>query len=188
MYPIFRLLKEYLRNRSAAPLKFSGEHVSHHRCWPQDIDVFLEMNNGRILTILDLGRTGLALRTGLLRTLNSEGWGLTLAGSSVRFRRRIRPFATFRVHSRCVGWDGRFFYLDQSIWRGEDCAAQALLCAAVTDSNGIVAPERVIAALGGSGPSPDLPRWIVNWIEADATRPWPPATQDPHTPRDTDPG
>lgn len=175
MYPIVRLALEYLRNRRAAPLPLDGEHLSRHRCWPQDIDIFLEMNNGRILTILDLGRTGLARRTGLLGVLRREGWALTLAGISVRFRKRIRPFARFTVCSRCVGWDDRFMYLDQSIWIGETCAMQALVRAVVTDANGIVPTPRVQNALGRTQPSPDLPDWVDNWIAADATRPRPPA-------------
>lgn len=174
MYPIIRLAKELWLSRNAPPLPVLGVHVSHHRCWPQDIDVFMEMNNGRILTILDLGRTVLARRVGLLSTLKSQGWGLTMAGVSVRYRKRIRPFVRFRTVSRCVGWDDRFFYLDQSIWIGEDCAAQALYRSAVTGPDGIIRPGEVFRAAGFDGPRPDLPDWAQNWVDAEATRPWPP--------------
>ncbi|MEL6683489.1 MAG: acyl-CoA thioesterase [Pseudomonadota bacterium] len=115
MYPIVRLIKEVLRARKMPALAPLGTHVSYHRCWPHDIDQFIEMNNGRILTILDLGRTGLAQRVGLLRALSKNRWGLTMAGCSVMYRKRIRPFVKFRVVSKCVGWDERFMYLDQSI-------------------------------------------------------------------------
>jgi len=56
MFPVVRLIKETYLARKAPPLPILGTHVSHHRCWPQDIDLFIEMNNGRILTIFDLGR------------------------------------------------------------------------------------------------------------------------------------
>ena len=56
MYPLIRLAKEYLIARKAPPLTPLGTHVSYHRCWPLDIDLYMAMNNGRILTILDLGR------------------------------------------------------------------------------------------------------------------------------------
>lgn len=174
MYPIIRLGKEMLLHRNAGGLPTLGTHVSHHRCWPQDIDVFMEMNNGRILTILDLGRTVLAHRVGLLAALKAQKWGLTMAGVSVRYRKRIRPFVKFRVVSRAVGWDDRFFYLDQSIWIGDDCAAQALYRSAVTDRNGIVAPDRVFAAAGFDGTRPALPDWVQHWVDAEAQRPWPP--------------
>ena len=174
MYPIVRLGKDFFIHRGAADLPVLGTHVSYHRCWPQDLDVFVEMNNGRILTILDLGRTILAKRTGLLRALRDNGWGLTMAGSSVRYRRRIRPFVRFRMVSRCVGWDDKFFYLDQTIWIGDDCAAQALYRSAVTDKNGIVRPGTLFRAIDYQGERPELPAWVQAWIDADGVRVWPP--------------
>lgn len=174
MYPIVRLIKEVLKARRMPILAPLETHVSYHRCWPQDIDQFVEMNNGRILSILDLGRTGLAQRVGLLRALTRNRWGLTVAGNSVMYRKRIRPFVRFRVVSKCVGWDEKFMYLEQSLWIGSDCAVQALFRTAVTDKNGIVRPERLMADMGLAEPSPALPDWIQNWIEADKTRPWPP--------------
>ena len=134
----------------------------------------MEMNNGRILTILDLGRTVLAERSGLLGALKAKGWGLTMAGNSVRYRKRIRPFVRFKLVSRAIGWDARFAYLEHNIWIGGECAVQALFRAAVTDKNGIVGPERIIEAMGQDVTSPALPDWVQNWIDADATRVWPP--------------
>jgi acyl-CoA thioesterase FadM len=132
------------------------------------------MNNGRILTIMDLGRTGLGIRTGLVAALQRNGWGLTMAGTSVRYRKRIRPFTRFRMVSKCIGWDDKFIYLDQSIWIGQDCAAQILYRSAATDRNGIVKPERLLAEMGMSDRQPRLPDWVQGWIDADRARPWPP--------------
>ena len=174
MYPIVRVVKEYLSASKMPPLTALEAHTSHHRCWPQDIDHYLEMNNGRILSILDIGRTGLAARVGLITALRQNHWGLTIAGSSLRYRKRIRPFVKFRTLSRCIGWDHRFFYIEQSIWIGDDCAVQALYRSAVTNENGIVPPQDVFAAVGYEGVSPPLPRWAQAWVDADNTRPWPP--------------
>lgn len=174
MYPIVRLIKEAIKSSRMPPITALDSHVSHHRCWPQDLDNFLEMNNGRILTILDLGRTGLAQRSGLLRALPRKGWALTMAGASVRYRKRIRPFAKFRIVSKAVGWSDRFFYLEHTIWIGDECAVQALFRAAITDKNGIVDPTKVFAAVGMDQPSPEKPAWVQAWIDADNTRPWPP--------------
>ena len=174
MYPLIRAAKELIKDRNAPPLPILGTHVSWHRCWPQDIDVFMEMNNGRILTVLDLGRTLLAKRVGLLKALAKNGWSMTMAGSTVRYRKRIRPFVRFKVTHRCVGWDDKFFYLEHAIWIGEDCATHALYRAAVTDKNGIVRPGTVFRSMGFEGDRPDLPQWAQNWVDADATRPWPP--------------
>ena len=45
----------------------------------------------------------------------------------------------------------------------------------VTGPRGIVAPAELVGAMGHAVESPALPAWAASWIEADATRPWPPA-------------
>lgn len=174
MYPVIRIAKTFWEARKQGPMDILDVHVSQHRCWPQDLDVYLEMNNGRVLTILDIGRFGLSHRAGLTDLLRRQKWGLAVAGGSTRYRKRIRPFARFEMRTRCAGWDARFFYMEQTIWLGETCAMQALLRTCVTDRNGIVATARVAEAMGVDTASPALPDWVQAWIDADATRPWPP--------------
>ncbi|GHD98172.1 thioeseterase [Defluviimonas sp. 20V17] len=174
MYPIFRLAREMLAQRKAPALGAFDVHVSYHRCWPWDLDPWMELNNGRTLTLYDLGRIPFAVRTGLVAAMRRNGWGMTVAGAAVRYRRRIRAFRRFQMRSRALGWDTRFLYLEQSIWFGEDCANQILIRTAVTGRDGIVAPSTVARALGLPEESPPLPRWVTAWIEAEAERPWPP--------------
>lgn len=69
MYPFVRLAKEFWKFRNAPGLPAFGEHVSHHICWPHDIDFWMELNNGRTLSLYDLGRIPLSKRTGLLRVM-----------------------------------------------------------------------------------------------------------------------
>lgn len=174
MYPFLRLIKEFRVHRKAPPLPLTGTHVSHHICWPWDLDLWAELNNGRTLTLYDLGRLPLAKRVGLLDVLKREGWGLTMAGVSVRYRRRVRMFDRIEMKSRCVGWDDKFIYLDQSMWKGGECTSQALYRSAVTDRKGIVPPARLMDAMGLEEGGPELPHWVQAWIAAEATRPWPP--------------
>ncbi len=176
MFPFVRIAKDtWLASRQPALPNLTDTHVSHHICWPHDLDFWLEMNNGRALSIYDIGRTALAQRIGLVATLKRNRWGLTMAGSCTRFRRRIHGFERFEMRSRAVCWDDKFTYMEQSMWKRDgECASHVLYRAAVTDKNGIVPPARVLAEMGREGPSPRMPDWIKSWCETESQRPWPP--------------
>ncbi|MFN4156870.1 MAG: acyl-CoA thioesterase [Gemmobacter sp.] len=179
MYPFLRMGLELWLHRNAPPLPILGTHVSTHTCMPWDLDPWRELNNGRTLTLYDLGRIPLGQRTGLHRVLAANRWGMTVAGNSTRYRRRVRMFDRLTMVTRCIGWDHRFIYMEQSMWKGRDCTSHILIRSAVTSASGIVAPAQVLAALGQPTDSPDLPDWVQAWITADAMRPWPPETSRP---------
>ncbi|MBF9034913.1 thioeseterase [Rhodobacterales bacterium HKCCE2091] len=175
MYPVLRVLSVLRRARRAGPMPLDATDEISILCWPIDIDLYVELNNGRTLTLYDLGRFSLAKRTGLDRVLRQEGWGIAVAGVSIRFRRRVRVFDRLEMRTRMLGWDQRFVYIEQALWRGDTCCSHILVRGAITDASGIVAPERVLAALGQpDAPPPPFPVWAQAWIEAEALRPWPP--------------
>ena len=174
MYPVIRLGIELARARRAPRLAVDGVHVSHHTCWPWDIDPWLELNNGRTLTLYDLGRVPLAVRTGLVAAVRANRWGLAVAGTSIRYRRRVRAFDRIEMRSAFVGRDARFLYVAQAMHCRGEAVSSALIRSAVTSAEGIVAPDRVMAAMGAPGWNRPLPAWIEAWTEAEAKRPWPP--------------
>mgnify|MGYP002332514572 FL=1 len=176
MFPIFRLIKDLMKARRMTPLGLTETHVSRHICWPWDLDIWLELNNGRAMTLYDLGRTMQAQRVGLIGALRQNRWGMTVAGTSVRFRQRIRGFERFEMRSRAAAWDDKFIYLEQSMWKKDGtCASHVMLRTTLTDKNGIVPPARVLEAMGlQDTPTPPMPDWIDAWRAADAQRPWPP--------------
>lgn len=175
MYPFVRMALSMAAAHRQPPLKVDETHVSEHIAMPWDIDIFGEVNNGRILSLYDLGRFALAMRVGLIGVLRQNKWALTVAGSSIQYRRRLLAFQKYSIHSQAVGRDGRFFYLSQSMWRGQTALSHALFRTAVVDKNGIVATDLVAEAMARPDWQPELPAYALNWIEAEATRPWPPS-------------
>lgn len=174
MYPVFRLIKEHLQFRRTT-MRLLDTHVSHHICWPWDLDPWMELNNGRTLTLFDLGRLPLSQRTGMIDALRKNRWGMTVAGASVRYRHRVRMFQRVEMRSRCIGWDQRFVYIEQSMWRGGLALNHVLIRLAATQESGILPPARLVAAMGHpAAASPELPDWVQAWVAADARRPWPP--------------
>lgn len=175
MYPFLRMAWVMAKARRQPPLGPFDAHVDTVTCLPWDLDPWVELNNGRTLTLYDLGRLPLSRRTGFERLLREKRWGLTVAGSSVRYRRRVTLFMRLTMHTRCLGWDDRFLYMDQSLWRGEDCTSQVLIRSAIVSQAGIVPPRELALAWGLAPESPPLPAWVQAWTKAEATRPWPPA-------------
>ena len=174
MYPFFRMVKELWKYRRAPALPILGTHRSTHICWPWDLDPWRELNNGRTLTLYDLGRLPLARRAGVDRVLRAKGWGLTVAGNTTRYRRRVQIFDRLDMVSRCIGWDARFIYMDQSMWKADECTSHMIIRSAIVGKSGIVPPKELIAAMGQGVDSPDLPEWVQAWILAENARPWPP--------------
>ena len=163
MYPFFRIVKELVLYGKPNSQSLFEEYVSHHLCWPWDLDVWLELNNGRTLTIFDLGRVPLVRRVGLHGILKKNNWSFTVAGSSIRYQRKISVFDKLKMHSRIIGWDNRFLYVTQTILRSGTPTTNVLIRVAIVSSQGIVSPEKVIHALDNKIANPNLPVWIKHF-------------------------
>lgn len=174
MYPYVRTAAELFKNRKAAPLALDGTHVTPILVWPWDIDPFLELNNGRILTLMDLGRFGIFQRMGFPKRLKELGWYGTVAGTAVRYRRRVTVFQRLELRTRILGWDARFIYIEHAFWRGDDCCAHAVVRTAVTSGRGIVPTDELARAFDLPEESPELPDWVRAWAAAETERVWPP--------------
>lgn len=175
MYPIVRMFWQMFKHRKDPKLGFFDTHESTHICMPWDLDIWMELNNGRTLTLFDLGRIPLGIRTGLHDVLREKRWGMAVAGSSPRYRKRIRMFDKFHMKSRAIGMDDKFLYIEQSMWRPNgECAGHVLIRGAVTSKTGLVRTDEIAAALNFDMSNHVLPDWVQAWIAADAQRPWPP--------------
>ena len=177
MYPFVRLGIEILLNRRAEPLPIDGVHVSWHTCLPFDIDPWGELNNGRTLSLYDLGRIPLVMRTGMRAAVKANGWGLTVAGVAIRYRRRVRAPQRFEMRSACIGRDARFFYLHQAMYRNGEALSAGIYRVAVVGPGGIVPTADVAASIGRPDWNPPLPDWVAAWSAAEAARPWPPVIE-----------
>ena len=113
-------------------------------------------------------------RVGLIQILKNNKWRLSVAGSSVRYRRRVNIFDRLEVKSRIVSWDQKFLYLTQSMWRSGVPTSNVLIRAAISSDQGIVPPVKAISAIAENLVKPEIPDWIKTWIESEVERPWPP--------------
>ena len=175
MYPFIRFAYATWKSYRAPKIGLFETHVSHHYCMPWDIDLWLELNNGRTLTLYDLGRVPMAVRTGAAQARKASGVGMVVAGASVRYRKRITMFKRFEMRSRFAGFDDKFLYFEQSMWFEDGtCANQNLVRGAVTRKGKMVPPTELLHHIDPDIATQSLPEWIQAWIDADKIRPWPP--------------
>ena len=172
MYPYLRLVKMLAGSRSGSKLAINDESILKLRVWPSDIDPFIELNNGRYLTMMDFGRFDIALRSGLWKLVKKKSWGLAVAGSSVRYRYRLKLFQKYELHSKVIGHDDKWFYFHQKIIRNGRLHCTALIRTAITSKNGIVKTGEVLGAMDLKNTVPEIPDWVKAWVDADELRPW----------------
>lgn len=171
MYPYFRLLKVLIASRYGHRLRLDSTSELKMRVWPSDIDIYPEMNNGRHLTLMDLGRIDLAGRTVLMRIAHRKNWGFVVAGSSVRYRHRLPPWHRFTLCTKIVGCDERWFYFHQETKQNGKTCSSALIRAGLKKPGGIVPVRDVLDAMGEKTWMPGLPDWVCAWIEAEKLHP-----------------
>ena len=174
MYPLIRLATTVIKSSRREKLAVLDICETTFRCRPWDLDMFMEVNNGRLLTLYDLGRFDLAIRIGLLKILRKNNWGLVVAGSSVRYRRRVRVFDKVTMRTQIVGLDEKWIYIAQSIWVKGQPTSSVLLRTGITAKGKVIPVKDVSAAFGSEKFEPEMPDWVQAWIDADAGREWPP--------------
>ena len=105
MYPFIRyastIAQAALKAKKGDTLTLKETSEIQFRCRLSDIDNFLEMNNGRVFTLYDLGRMDFAVRTGLGKQLLKQRWGLVIAGSTIQYRLWSRLYARWQMSKAC---------------------------------------------------------------------------------------
>lgn len=124
---------------------------------PHDLDLQMHMNNGRYLTLMDLGRIALMKRTGLLSELRRlRGFGVA-GGIVVHFIRPLSLFQQVNLHTRVVSWDEKWIYLEQRFIRGDTLHAHAFVRVLLCEPRGKIPTARVLQLLDAEHLDPPGP-------------------------------
>ena len=168
MKQLFRLLKILILSRFQKSMGMLEKTTVHFRVWPNDLDPYLHMNNGVYLTLLDLGRISLMVRTGMMKVAKQYGYYPVVASEAIKFRISLTPFAKFSIETEMVGWDERYFYISQRFISKGDVAAVAVIKGRIlSKKGGKVAPHDIFKLLGLPAQSPKLPPVVEKFLLAD---------------------
>jgi acyl-CoA thioesterase FadM len=175
MHLWFRLIWYVLNIWRRPSLALPGQSsIMSLRVWPTDLDTSLHMNNGRYLTIMDLGRVDLMLGSGLLKLMLTHNWTPIASGVNIRYRRELRTFDRFNLETRLVCWTDVTVVMEQTFRfaggaRDGQVAARAFVKAGLYDRKvkAFVTVTRMLGLLGVTAESPPVPSDVDAFLKAD---------------------
>lgn len=121
------------------------------RVLPNDLDINMHMNNGRYLTICDLNRVDLFIRTGLAKAMIQNGWMPIITEHSMRYKRALRLWRKYTVSMTLTHWDDRSFYMEHRFESGDTVFAEGSSVGVIRGKEGVIPPAQVISYLSQAG-------------------------------------
>lgn len=152
---LLRLVWLLITVKFRSKLGILEDSVRRFVVWPNDLDLNLHMNNGRYLTVMDLGRFDLTFRTGLGSVMLKRRWRPMVGSAHIRFRRSLDPFQRYELHTRLLAWDEKWFYLQQQFIREGDVYAEAVVKTIFRGPQGNIPPGEAAQILGLDPVSPN---------------------------------
>ena len=161
-----RLLLAIVASRLRDGLHHSDVAESRFRVLPHDLDAFGHMNNGRYLQIMDVARTEWMVRTGVFGVIRQQRWAPILGGGFIRFRFSLRLLQAYRVQTRLLCWDHRWFYLEHTfVDRRERCVAVGVTRAGLRADGRWVETGDVARRIDPQAESPAIPGYLREWLD-----------------------
>ena len=115
------------------------------RVLPNDIDLNFHMNNGRYLTICDLTRIDMFIRTGLLKTMLKEKWIPVISEHTMKYKKGLSLFQKYEVKMEVIGWDDKAFKMVHTFWVNDRVVAEGTSQGVIVcKKTGVVAPVDVM--------------------------------------------
>jgi len=135
------------------------------RAWPHDCDLNLHMTNARYLAMMDLGRTQLLGKAGLLGKIIRHKWMPVANAIEISYIRQIRPFQKFTLHSRLLTWDEKYWYIEQKFMSGKKLLALTMVRGLFLKGQEKVPFDNVAQLLDTPPVKPDMPDRVYLWKE-----------------------
>lgn len=127
--------------------------------WPNDLDLLFHMNNGRLLSLMDLGQIDLLVRTGFWDEARKRK-RYPVVGTPIDYKRPLTVFQAYELRTKLIGWDDRWIYVEQQFIRGSAMAARATLKTMMRSYEGAVTPSEALSMMDLSEISPALPDYV----------------------------
>lgn len=134
------------RSRERLPLERAVSRLTL-RVLPNDLDINMHMNNGRYLTICDLNRVDLFIRTGLLKSMRKRKWFPVIAEHTMAYKKSLHLFEKYDVTLEVTHWDEKYFHMTHTFSNAERVLAIGTSKGVIRTRSEVVKPVDVMAAV-----------------------------------------
>ncbi len=144
-----RFFIHFFRAKYSKKIDFNGTDFCELMVCPNDLDLNIHMNNGRFLSIMDIGRMRLSLRTGLHKKAIERGWGFGVVGGlNITYLKSLAPFQRFSLKTKLAGHYDGWFFIEQRIESKGKLIAAALVKVIFLSKGKRVSVEEIVEAMG----------------------------------------
>lgn len=126
------------------------------RVLPHDLDINVHVNNARYLQWMDLGRFDFMNRLGIFGVAFRRKWMPVLGGVNIRYHRPLHFLQVVELTTRVIGWDDKWFYMEQSFAREGKPIATAYARALFRGPERSIPSPEVLSLIGYTEPSPPV--------------------------------
>lgn len=169
-----RLLLCILKSIRKPRMDILDQSVLRFHVLPTDLDFNMHMNNGRYLTIMDLGRLDVMIRTGLIKRVTDKTHAPVVGSAKIRFRLPLLPFQAYDLETRMIFWDEEWAYIEQRfvIAKGDKAGAVAAIAVVKVSLYDRINkcrpnPQQFLEESGFNVQSPPITPFIESWSMAE---------------------
>jgi acyl-CoA thioesterase FadM len=166
VFPWLRLIRMALGLIAAPRVDLMDTTTVSLRVWPNDLDLNLHVNNGRYLALADIGRIHWFMRTGALAIARRQKAFPVVGDAVAKFRRDLKAFERFTIHTRLIGWNDKWGFLEHRFVRNDRVIGVVAIRGVFKGPAGPVDPGVLLQGLAHSSPSPELPEWTKCFQES----------------------
>ncbi len=136
------------------------------RVLPTDLDINMHLTNARYLSMMDLGRLELILQTGMFKKLIKRRWLPVVASANLKFYRQINPFSRYKLITRIIGWDEKWFYIEQRFEIEQGLAAIGVIKGLFRGDNRNIPTSELLKLVDYQGDSPELSAGLTSILQS----------------------
>lgn len=137
-------------------------HIQY-RVLPTDCDINGHLTNSRYPAFMDLARIYMLAEMGILKRFLKMGWLPVVNAAEFTYIRDIKPFQRFEIQTKIVGWDEKYFYIEQRFVSNRGLHAIAHVRGVFICKSKQIPIQVLIKQASYLGENPELPPEIVKW-------------------------